>query len=339
MSHEIDLEKFSVYSDLALDYDKNKLTSKENYIDDIKITYTKLDEYTSKLIGKKKGKYITIEFDDVTDFQNKEKVKKVFKNELKKIISKICLKKDIYVLVVGLGNRLSTPDSLGPLSIDNIIVTNHLYELSTVEEGFARVSVIAPGVTGSTGIETIKIIKGIVDKINPDLVIAIDSLASGSISRLNRTIQMTDTGISPGSGVGNKREEISYETIGVPVIAIGVPTVVDAATIVSDTIKYLYKNYSYNKQNKNNLKNKLITANNINYLSDDLEVTEEDKKNLFGMIGMFNEEEIKELFFEILTPIGYNLMVTPKEVDFTIEKLSDIVGNGINMALHEKVDK
>lgn len=150
---------------------------------------------------------------------------------------------------------------------------------------------------------------------------------------------MTDTGISPGSGVGNKREEISYETIGVPVIAIGVPTVVDAATIVSDTIKYLYKNYSYNKQNKNNLKNKLITANNINYLSDDLEVTEEDKKNLFGMIGMFNEEEIKELFFEILTPIGYNLMVTPKEVDFTIEKLSDIVGNGINMALHEKVDK
>ena len=149
---------------------------------------------------------------------------------------------------------------------------------------------------------------------------------------------MTNTGISPGSGVGNHRKEISMETIGIPVVAIGVPTVVDAVTIVSDTINYMHKHFSYTKNNINNPMNKLIVKGQVNYLKRDIKVNNEDKSTLLGLIGTLNEAEIKSLLLEVLSPIGYNLMVTPKEVDFVIEKLADIIGNGLNDALHKKVD-
>ena len=146
---------------------------------------------------------------------------------------------------------------------------------------------------------------------------------------------MTDSGINPGSGVGNKRKEISSETIGVPVIAVGVPTVVDAASIVSDTIKYMHKHYAYNKANINNPVQKLKLK--VNYLNKDIEINAEDKKNLLGFIGSLDESEVKSLIYEILSPIGYNLMVTPKEEDFIVERMSEVLGEGINSALHEKV--
>ena len=255
---------------------------------------------------------------------------------MKKLLKKINISKDDSCLIIGLGNIKSTPDSLGPLTINNILVTNHLFMLGNVEEGFRKVSVLTPGVMGQTGLETSEIISSIVEKFKPKFLIAIDSLASQSIERLNKTIQITDTGIHPGSGVGNSRKEISKDNLKIPCIAIGVPTVVDAITIVSDTIRYMQKHYAYSKININNPANKLM-INLPNYLKKDINITSKDKEQLLGIVGTLNDYEIKQLLFEVLTPIGFNMMVTPKEVDFLIEKLGLIISNGINSSLHEKI--
>lgn len=338
MNNEIDLSKYNLRTDLLVETikDDENIKSDVQTIDEVKITRVFINEENEKKIGKKSGNYITIEFNDVTDHTNKEKVKKIFSEELKELIKELKIKEDAYCLIVGLGNDKSTPDSLGPLSINNIIVTSHLFELENIK-GFMKVSAINPGVMGQTGIETSDIILSIVEKIKPDFLIVIDSLASGSIERVNKTIQMTDTGIHPGSGIGNSRKEISKEKINIPVIAIGIPTVVDANVIVSDTINYMYKHYAYNKEFMKNPMSKLTTSN-VNYLKKDVTIDESDKKNLFGIIGTLSNNEFKELIYEVLTPIGYNMMVTPKEIDFVIEKLSDIIGNGINKALHKNVD-
>lgn len=326
MNHEIDLNKYDVRTDLALDLLPN---NKGEKIDDIIITDIIVDDEISRKINKKKGRYITIEFRDVTDYNNKEKLKKIFSKILKKMIKKN------HILIIGLGNDKVTPDSLGPEAIDHIIVTNHMYELNALENGFKRVSAIKPGVMGETGIETIDIIKGVISYLKPDELIVIDSLASSSLERLNKTIQITDTGINPGSGVGNNRKEISYDTLGIPVLAIGVPTVLDAPTIVSDTIDFMIKKFTYTKNNMNNPVDKLVI--NKNYLNKDIKVDENDKKELLGLVGNLEKDETKELVYEVLNPIGYNLMVTPKEIDYLIKNLSDIIGNGINRALHKKV--
>lgn len=189
---------------------------------------------------------------------------------------------------------------------------------------------------GQTGLETSEVISSLVDKFKPNFLIAIDALASQSIERVNKTIQMTDTGIHPGSGIGNSRKEISYETLKIPCIAIGVPTVVDAITIVSDTINYMHKHYIYSKLNINNPLNKLM-AYSPNYLKENITLNKKDKETLLGIVGTLEENEVKQLLFEVLTPIGFNLMVTPKEVDFLVEKLSLIIGNGINKALHYNI--
>ena len=243
---------------------------------------------------------------------------------------------DSTCLVIGLGNEKTTPDAVGPLTITKTIVTNHLYVYNQLEEGFRRVWAISPGVMGETGMETSDLIKGIVETVKPDFVITIDALASSSIERVNKTIQMTDAGINPGSGVGNKRKEISKDTIGVPVIAIGIPTVVDAASIVSDTINYMYKHFAYNKENFDNPAEKLKFG--VNYLNKNVNLLEDDKKNLFGIVGSLNDFEVKSLIYEILNPIGYNLMVTPKEEDFVVAKISDVISGGINKSLHKNVE-
>lgn len=341
MNHEIDLGKYQMRTDLAIEEIEHKeipgITS--NTVKDGNITITDvvvLDE-GSNHINKKPGNYITIEFNDVTDYHNKETVKSIFSKKLKELLNKVQIKETDSCLIIGLGNDKSTPDSLGPVAVDNILVTSHLFMIGAVEEGFRKVSAIAPGVMGQTGLETSEVILSIVDYAKPDFIIAIDALASGSIERVNKTIQMTDSGIHPGSGVGNNRKEISKDTIGIPVIAIGIPTVVDAITIVSDTIDFMHKHFSYSKQNIDNPINKVITTG-PNYLKKSVETNDDDKKMLLGIVGTLKDNEVKQLLFEVLTPIGYNLMVTPKEVDFLIEKLSDIIGNGINTALHKNVN-
>lgn len=340
MGHKIDLSNYKIRTDLAIEAIGNKegIRTEFTSIGDIKITRVNIDENNGKIIDKKAGNYITIEFSDITDFDNKEKVKKIFSDELKKLLNIIHIKDNDSVLVIGLGNDKSTPDALGPLAVDNILVTKYLFSLGNVEEGFREVSAISPGVMGETGIETSDLIKSIVNTVKPNLVIAVDALASQSLERVNQTIQITDSGIHPGSGIGNKRKEISSDILNIPVIAIGVPTVVDAVTIVSDTINYMYKHFSYTKENMNNPVNRLISSG-VNYLNKNVKIDEHYKSKLFGIVGNLGDDEVKQLIFEVLSPIGYNLMVTPKEVDFVMEKLSDVIGNGINEALHKQVNK
>lgn len=332
MSHEVDLKYAGIRTDLAVELVSQKPVEK----DGIKITEIKLTEEEANKIGKKKGNYITIEFDDITDYENRKKIKTIFIEELKKILKKQKIKKDDMCLIIGLGNDKSTPDSLGPLTIEKTLVTNHLYLYGNLEEGFRRVCAISPGVMGETGIETSDLIKQITDTIKPQFIIVIDALAASSVERVNKTIQISDSGINPGSGIGNKRKEISKDILNVPVIAIGVPTVVDAASIVNDTINYMYSHFAYQKENYNRPKNKL--SYNVNYLKYGSKTIKiEDRKHLLGIIGTLNRNETKSLIKEILNPIGYNMMVTPKEEDFIIEKLSELISEGLNNALHENI--
>ena len=341
MKHEIDLKNYQIRTDLIVEQvtDENNVSTKVYDENGIKITTVEVDKNMSEQINKKVGDYVTIEFDDVTDSHNQEIVKKIFSEQLSEIIKKAKIKDSDKCLIVGLGNDKSTPDSLGPLTIDKVLVTNHLFMYGQVEEGFRSVSAIIPGVTGTTGIETSDLIKSIVDGIKPDFLIMIDALASQALDRVNKTIQISNTGIHPGSGVGNSRKEISKDTTGIPVIAIGIPTVVDAVTVVSDTINYMQKHYAFHKKFIKNPLSKLVSSTQINYLKKEVDIEKEDKINLLGIVGSLNEMEIKQLILEVLTPIGYNLMVTPKEVDFIVEKLATILGEGINISLHEKIKK
>lgn len=335
MKHEIDLSNYSIHTDLAIETIEDRIIkegvriSTKSY-DDILVTTALVSRKGSKVIGKKPGRYITIEFSDITDETNRKNVTNVLVKELKKIV-RIKNKED-HILIIGLGNDKSTPDALGPLTVNQITVTNHLYEMSLMDSSYQRVSAFNTSVMGKTGIETSDLIKKVIELLNPSMIIVIDSLASSSISRVNKTIQMTDTGIHPGSGIGNTRKEISKDVLGIPVIAIGVPTVVGAVTIVSDTIEFLTKHYVYVKKNNSNPKYKLIT--NANYLKEDLVITSHDRENLLGLLGTLTEEEIKSLIFDVLTPIGYNLMVTPKEIDFTIAELGNVISKSLNKTLH-----
>ena len=293
----------------------------------------------NNLLNKKEGNYITIELTDITNYEDRENVGKVLVKEIKDILNKNNIKDNYECLVIGLGNKKSTPDALGPMVIDNILVTRHLFELNAdVKEGIRKVSAIIPGVMGNTGIETIDIIKGIVDNVKPKFIIVIDSLCASSIERLNKTIQLTDTGIHPGSGIGNIRKEISKDTLGIPVIAIGVPTVVESVTIVNDTLEYMFMHLNYLKNNYEI--SKLVVKRNNNYLDKikSSKVSNEDKEILGGIIGSLDEEKKKNLISEVLNNINYNLIVTPKEIDFIIEKLANVISNSINNAINREVD-
>lgn len=337
MGHEIDLKNYEIRTDLVLDTIENNHVDikSDTYSDgDIRVTKVNVDEDSSKILNKRVGSYVTIEFDDVTDTGNRNKVEEVFIRELKNMISSLGICDSDTVLVLGLGNDKSTPDSLGPKVIENVLVTRHLFVLGEdVSSGIREVSAISPGVMASTGIETASLVNSIVSDIKPTLVLVVDALAASSIGRINKSIQITDTGIHPGSGVGNMRREISKSTIGSNVIAIGIPTVVESSIIVYDAINYLFKHISYIKENQN--MNRLI-VNRYNYLDKikDKNLSTEEKKSLVGLLGELSDTEQKNLINEVLTSLNYNLIVTPKEVDFQIEKLASIVSSGINRSLH-----
>lgn len=338
---DINLEKYSIRTDLAfeaLDMKKiehsNEIIDEEIEEDKIRIRRTIITENVSSEIGKKPGIYYCLDTSLVLTHDHDD-LKKC-ENSLTTIIKDVLQNEGITCkdrgLVVGLGNINVTPDSLGPLVIDNVIVTRHMFLINPeeVSEGISDVSAIAPGVMGTTGIETFDIIDAIIKKINVDYIIAVDALASKSIARVNKTIQVTNTGISPGSGVGNKRKELSKETVGIPVIAIGVPTVVDAVTIASDTVDFLLK---YFNARINKRTNDLIAGGGIDYDKEDMP-TLEYKKKILGEVGILNENEKRDLFSEVLKPNGYNMMVTPKEVDLDIEDLTTIISGAIDRSLH-----
>lgn len=318
---------------------------KEREEDNIQISYVDIDEEGAELLGKKVGSYITIYADGVKkqDTMRQEAAAKILAKELEQLIAKNNIATDSKGLIVGLGNWNVTPDALGPMTAEKILVTSHLFKLQqeTVADGYRPIASVTPGVMGVTGIETSDIIFGIVEKFNPDFVIAIDALASRSIERVNETIQLSDSGIHPGSGVGNKRKELSKDTLGVPVLAIGVPTVVNAVTITSDTIDFLLKHFGREWNEKDRPSKSLAPAGlsfgDKKFNEDDL--PDEEKRNTFlGIVGTLSEEEKRKLITEVLTPIGHNLMVTPKEVDSFMIDMANVIANGVNAALHENVD-
>ncbi len=336
--HTIDLKNKGYRTDLVIDEitreKDTKLSSKIlEKTKNVTVEEVIIDEKTN--CNKKKGIYETISFTDITDKNNFKEVEEIAVKTLKNMLNKLNISSNAKILVVGLGNASSTPDALGPKTLDHVLVTRHLFLLGEVEEGYRNVASFKPSVTGITGIETKDLIEGIKEKIKPDILIVIDALASSSIERLNKTIQITSAGISPGSGVGNNRLEISQDTLHIPVIAIGVPTVVDGATIVENTLQLLLKKISYGIENKENEKLKLVPITNQNYLNHTKELSKEQKEDLLGMVGLLDEQELKSLILEVLLPVNYNMMVTPKEIDYLIEKLSLLLGNMINKSLHE----
>ncbi|WP_087971729.1 GPR endopeptidase [Oceanobacillus rekensis] len=321
------------------------VTFKERNEDNIKISYVDIDEEGGKLIGKKPGNYVTIYADGVKrqDTARQEAAAKILAKELEDLLSRNNIPVDGSGLIVGLGNWNVTPDALGPMTIEKVLVTSHLFKLQqeTVADGYRQVAAVTPGVMGVTGIETSDIIFGIAEKYKPDFVIAIDALASRSIERINETIQLSDSGIHPGSGVGNKRKEISKETLGVPVVAIGVPTVVDAVTIASDSIDYLLKHFG-REWNEKDKPSKSLTPAGMSFGGKKLtesDLPDKEKRETFlGIVGSLSEDEKRQLITEVLTPIGHNLMVTPKEVDGFMIDMANLLANGVNAALHQKVD-
>lgn len=364
MNEQVDLSQYSIRTDLAVEahemviadrsvQQENNISQIEGVIikekeeDGIKISLVEITAEGEKALGKKPGRYLTMEVVGIRqqDTELQHKVEKVFASEFSRFIKELGISETASCLVVGLGNWNVTPDSLGPLVCENLLVTRHLFQLQpeSVEPGYRPVSALSPGVMGLTGIETSDIIFGVVEKTKPDFVIAIDALASRSIERVNSTIQISDTGIHPGSGVGNKRKELSKETLGVPVIAIGVPTVVDAATITSDTIDFILKHFGKELKEGNRPSRALAPAGMS--FGGRKKLTEEDlpeeqhRKTFLGIVGTLPEDEKRRLIYEVLSPLGHNLMVTPKEVDVFIEDMANLVANGLNAALHQNVNQ
>lgn len=357
-------EKYQVRTDLAVEAKemveeqqiKEKKKSEEGisgvHVDereDQEITITKvtIEDKAAERLGKKSGNYVTIETQGIRkqDTPLQEHASRVLSKELRDFFKNLNIADDATALVVGLGNWNVTPDALGPMAIEKVMITKHLFTLQpqNVQEGYRPVASLTPGVMGLTGIETSDIIHGVIEKVKPDFVIAIDALASRSIERVNSTIQISDTGIHPGSGVGNKRKELSMDTLGIPVIAIGVPTVVDAVTITSDTIDYVFKHFGRELKEKDKPSKSLLPAGMTfgekRKLTDEDLPTEEHRAALFGMIGGLSEEDKRQLIQEVLSPLGHNLMVTPKEVDGFIEDMAHVIASGLNGALHDQVYK
>ncbi len=282
-------------------------TEEEKVGDDILTTRVKvLSKQGEEAINKPIGNYITIDIKNlkVANEDEMQKASEVVTKELKALIDKHVSSKDS-VLIVGLGNLYVTPDALGPKVINEIDITRHLLEYmpEVLNEDTRSVSAVSPGVLGTTGIETQEILKGIVQNINPKLIIIIDALSSRSIERISSSIQIADTGIVPGAGVGNTRKELTKDSLGVPVIAIGIPTVVEAATIAADCLTMFIQ-----------------------------KVQEQAKSNDF--LNQLQEEDKYEMIKEVLSPNDYNFIVTPKEIDELIENMKDIVARGINFAIN-----
>ncbi len=340
MSHEIDLKNINIRTDMIVDTidtssDNSDIKSYKKEFDNVSVEEIIIDKKSSEIYKRKDGIYKTITFKDITDKDNFKKVEKVLIDEIRDLMDKLKISNDASCLIIGLGNNKSTPDSLGPKCIENVLVTRYLFDLGEVEEGYRNTSSFTPGVTGTTGIETKKLIEGVVNVSKPDFLIIIDALASSSIERVNKTIQITDVGIAPGSGVGNNREELNSKTFNIPTIAIGVPTIVDAVTIVSDTFKYMMRQFNYKLENLDNKKLKFVDELHQNYLNEEGELSLENREKILGIVGTLKDDDLKKLIYEVLSPIDYNLMVTPKEIDFIMEKLSLLIANSINKVLHK----
>ncbi|MDE6888521.1 MAG: GPR endopeptidase [Eubacterium sp.] len=313
---------FQVRTDLALEarekFEEDNVEIKGVRLDeeqatpDIHISSVVIEtENGAKAMGKPKGNYVTLEAPNM--IEEDDGYHREISLQLSKVLKRLLPKgSDFTTLVVGLGNRAVTPDSLGPRVVDNLCVTRHIIQefgrYVIGDSCHKSVSSIVPGVMAQTGMESMEIVRGITKETGPDVIIAVDALAARSTKRLNRTIQITDTGINPGSGVGNHRHALNSESIGIPVIAIGIPTVVDAATIVIDTMSSLLDAMSQAEQ----------------------------LRRISSSYEQLDLMEKYELVRELLSPQLNTMYVTTKDVDDAVKRLSFTVSEGINIALQEE---
>lgn len=312
---------FSVRTDLAIEARElaQREAAKADEVEGVEVETEEQPEYSlthvrivseqgSQRMGKPIGNYITLESEKLkeNDVECHERLIAILAENIRSLAK---LKKEDCILVAGLGNWNITPDALGPKVVAKILVTRHLQGTlpEEIEQTVRPVAAISPGVMGITGIETGEIIKGIVDKLHPSLLIAIDALAARHSKRINAAIQMSDTGVAPGAGVGNRRMMLDEESLGIPVIAIGVPTVVDAATLVNDTMDRI--------------------------LGEMIQQTEKGSE-FYQTLRSLEQEEKYQMIAEILGPYTGNMFVTPKEVDAVVDRLANIIANSINIALH-----
>lgn len=315
------LERFTSRTDLALEererfeednVEINGVSIEEEFDEENEIKVTKVvisTEKGAKAMGKPKGTYITLEAPNmsVPDEDYHREISKVLANYIRQLMPDA--EEEQSVLIVGLGNREITPDSLGPDVVGNLLITRHIVQeygkIALGRDKINKISGIVPGVMAQTGMEASEIVRGIVDETHPDYVIAIDALAARSTRRLNRTIQIADTGIHPGSGVGNHRNGLTMQSLGVPVLAIGVPTVVDAATIVNDTMENL------------------------------IEAMEQSTrlKGIGDTLNHFNATEKHQLIRELIAPHLNGMFVTPKDIDETIKRIGFTISEALNIAL------
>ena len=341
------IEKYSIRTDLAMEQKERfeadnvevqGVVHEEKYDEEkeIRITTVRIEtENGAKMMKKPVGTYVTFEAPNmaVPDEEYHSEIAEVLADYLQGFMKNVlriygsnqttgadgyeteqAKKQDPSILVVGLGNRKVTPDALGPYVADNLNITRHIVKeygkYAMGEEDVNLISAIVPGVMGQTGMESVEIIKGVVQETKPDAIIVVDALAARSSKRLNRTIQIADTGINPGSGVGNHRNDITKETVGVPVIAIGVPTVVDAATIVNDTME------------------NLLMA---------LE-TSETLKGVGVVMQGYSATEKYELVKELISPNLNGLFVTPKDIDETVKRISYTISEALNLLFSKKIN-
>lgn len=318
------LESYPIRTDLALE-SQERLKKDHRQVKGVRLEEEKKDngvvistvfidtENAAKAMGRPRGTYVTIEAPEM--IEEDAGYHRDISVELAKILRQMVSLHDqkvsddleegmdVSVLIAGLGNREVTPDALGPKVVDHLFITRHIinefghYAFSN--EKTSRISGIVPGVMAQTGMECVEILRGIIKETEPDFIITVDALAARNVKRLNRTIQLTDTGITPGSGIGNHRNALNQESLGIPVISLGVPTVVNAATIVADAMNDLIE---------------AETGSNA------------DLKNL-------DEHERQELARELLSPQLNGLFVTPKNIDDSIKQLSFLISEGLNIAL------
>ena len=319
------VEKYSIRTDLALEekerfeeenVEVQGVVLEEEYDEEreIRTTTVKIKtENGAKTMGKPVGTYITMEAPNLAvpdegyhrevSVKIAECVEKLLKGKWKKRSKD----EDISILMVGLGNREVTPDALGPYVADNLNITRHIVreygKYAMGEDEVTLVSALVPGVMAQTGMETAEIVRGVVAETKPDVILVVDALAARNSKRLNRTIQIADTGISPGSGVGTHRNAITEDSIGIPVIAIGVPTVVDAATIVNDAMENLMKEMEHS----------------------------EALKGVGVVLQGYHAAEKYELVRQLISPHLNGMFVTPKDIDDTVKRISFTISEGLNL--------
>ncbi len=294
----------SYYTDLAmeareLDPDIKGVTEEKDEKDGVEISRIDvLNDDAAKKLGKSKGRYITLEACELElrPLELFTSVARVLSGELERLMASFS--KNMRVLVVGLGNENVTPDSLGPRTVKGVFATRHFDSAipGAFSDNLRTISKLAPGVLGTTGIESFDMIKGVSNAVEPDVIIAVDSLASRRASRISTTIQLSNAGIEPGSGVGNLRKGLNEEGLGIPVIAIGVPLVVHASTITRDALLYIASQAG---------------------ISD-------SEASIEALAKKASDEKLEDL------------IVTPKDIDTIVRDMSGILAEGINRALFGK---